>query len=119
MPHDESCLLQGAVDSGHEAVDVGRRKSEEIEVSRLSPNVAARDQRRAAGRRKVLGLGEAGDDRGNLLLQRSEHLPGAAAILDPGHPRLPNLGRQDELIPELEQVICVDVEADVVLRALT
>ena len=68
MPYDESCLLQRAVDSGHETVDVGRRKPEEIEVLRLSPNVAARDQGRASGQREVLRLGKPGDDRGDLLL---------------------------------------------------
>jgi len=62
-PHDEPSLLQGAVDRRHETVDVVRREPEEVEVSRLSLDLAPRDQRGAAREREVLGLGEAGRSR--------------------------------------------------------
>ena len=102
MAHDEPGSLQSAIDGRNEPIDRVGGESEEVEVARLPANVAADDQRGAAGEREAFRFLEAGDDLGDLLLQRAEHLRGEATTLDPACPRLPNRGRQHELVPELE-----------------
>lgn len=118
MVYDEPSISQSSIHGRNEPVDSVGRESEEVEVARLAANVAADDQRRAAGEREALGFRQAGDDLGNLFLQRAEHLRGETAALDPACPRLPNCGRQHELVPELEEPIGVDVEAHVVCGSL-
>lgn len=44
------------------------RETEEVEVSRLSLDLTAHDERGAAGKREVLRVSETGDDRRDLLL---------------------------------------------------
>jgi len=75
--------------------------------------------RSAAGEREALRFFQAGDDLGDPLLQRAEHLSGEAAALDPACPRLPDCGRQHELVPELEEPFGVDEEAYVVCGSLS
>ena len=48
---------------------------------------------------------------------RGEHLTAAAAVSDPARPGVANRRRQDELVPELEQVLFFDIEANVSLCA--
>lgn len=102
VAHDEPGSLQSSIDGRNEPIDSVGCESEEVEVARLAANVAADDQRRTAGEREAFGFRQAGDDLGDLFLQRAEHLRGEAAALDPACPRLPNCGRQHELVPELE-----------------
>ena len=118
MTHNEPGLLQSAIDRRDQSVDRIRGQPEEVEVARLPPNVAARDQRRTTREREAFRFGEAGDDRGDLLLRRAQHLRGESAALDPARPRLPDGRRQHELVPELEQAIGVDVETHVMFRSL-
>jgi hypothetical protein len=90
---------------------------EEVEVARSPLDLAASDQRCSTGEREPVRLVEPGDYRGNLLLERAQHLRGAAMTLEPSIPRLPNPRREDELVPEVEQLVGVDVIANVLWRS--
>ena len=81
LPSNE--LLQGVrrIDGRHEAVDGVWCQPVEVEVAGLPLNITACDQRRTSGKREYLCLGETGDDRGDLLLRRAEHLRWAAGYV--------------------------------------
>jgi len=119
VAHDEPRILQSALDGREEPIYRVSCESEEVEVARLAANVASDDQRGAAGEREAFRFLEAGDDLGDLLLQRAEHLRGVTTALNPACPRLPNRERQYELVPELQQPVGVDVEAHVVCGSLS
>jgi hypothetical protein len=80
-------------------------------------NVAPRDQRGAAGECESFRLVEAGDDLCDPLLKRTEHLL-TAKTRDPVRPSLTNCGRQNELVPEIDQPLGVDVLPNVALGSL-
>jgi len=65
---DEPGILQSTLDGWEEPVDSAGCESEEVEVARLAANVAADDQRGAAGEREAFRFLEAGDDLGDLFL---------------------------------------------------
>src|SRR5262249_20107660 len=52
----------------------------------------------------------------DLFLKRAEHL--RATTRDPPRPRLSNRRRQHELVPELDELVSVDVKAHVVFCSL-
>lgn len=70
----EARLPKRALDSGHEPIDVGASEAEEVEVARLSPNVAPCDQGGAAGESEISCLLEAGNDLCDALLKRRQQL---------------------------------------------
>jgi hypothetical protein len=89
-------------------------ETEEVEVPRPPLDLAAGDECRPAGEREVLGLLEAGDDRRDLLLKWAKHLCDTALTTEPSGPRLPDRGRKNELVPEVAELVSVDVVAHVV-----
>ena len=88
---DETCGAQGATDSWKQLVDGIAGEAEEVEVAGLPSNVTPRDQRGAARERETLRFVQAGDELGNPLLKRTEHLL-VAETGDPDCPSLPNAG---------------------------
>ncbi len=118
MTNDEPGVVKSTIDGRDQPVDGLRGQPEEIKITRLPLNVATEDQRRSAGEREAFRLREARDDHGHLLLERAQHLRGEPTALDPPRPRPPNGGWENQLVPELEQAIGVDVEAHVLLRSL-
>ena len=93
--------------------DIGRG-TEEVEVAGLSTNVASRDQCGAAGECEAFRFLKTGDDLGDLLLKWAQQLPSAAVTFDPLCPRASNSRWEHEVVPELEQLVGVHVEAHVV-----
>ncbi len=114
----ETGFAEGTVDGRNEPVDGVGRRTEEVEVARLTTNVASSDQGGAAGKCEALRFLKTGDDLGDLLLKRAQHLPSAAVTLNPVRPCAPNRRWQYELVPELEQLVGVDVKAHVVFGPL-
>jgi len=88
--NDETGFAEGTVGGRNEPVDGIGRGTKEVEVAGLSTNVASGDQSGAAGEREAFGFLETGDDLGDLLLKRAQHLPIAAVTLDPVCPCAPN-----------------------------
>ena len=105
------------VDGRYEPIDGSCCQAEEVEIARLSPNVTTGDQRAAAGEGKVFRFFQTGDDRSDLLLKRTQHLLVVAVTSEPISPLLSNRGRQHELVPELEELVGVDVQPHVVFGA--
>ena len=118
VSHDEARSAQRPVDGGNESIDGRRSQAEEVQVTRASINLATDDQGGSARQRKSLRFVKAGDDRRDLLLQRAQHLP-AATPRQPGLPRIANPLRQDELVPQLQQLIGVDIQAHILGRPFT
>lgn len=104
------CLLGG----GDKPVDRGGGEAEEVEVARFPLHVAAEDEGGAARD----GFFEAGDDLGRPA-------PGAgsacklelAVASEPAGPRAADGRWEDELVPEVEQLVGLDVVANVVVGA--
>jgi len=53
-------------------VDGAALLAEEVEIGGLAVNEAVRDERRSAGKRETLSLGKAGEEPGDLLLERAQ-----------------------------------------------
>lgn len=70
---DQASLSQRPVGGRDEPIDGGGCETEEVEVAGLPLDVAAGDERGAAGEGEVLRFLEAGDDLSDPLLQRAQH----------------------------------------------
>jgi hypothetical protein len=90
-----------ALGGGNETIHGLTREAEEVEVARLAPDVAARDQRSSTSEGKLPCLLEARDDLRDLLLERAEHLLAARTPPQPGLPRAPNRRRKHDLVEDL------------------
>ena len=97
----EAGCAESSVDGGDKPVNGLRSEAEEVQVAGLSLNVAAGDEGGAAGKREFARLLEAGDDPRDLLLERCQHLRGAAVTLEPVGPCSAHGRRQNELLEEL------------------
>jgi hypothetical protein len=115
--YDETGIAERSIERRNQAVYGIGRRAEEVEVARLPVNFTPRDQCSATREGEAFGLLQASDDPRDLLLKRAQHLR-AWMSRDPPRPRLANRRRQHELVPELEEVVGVDVEAHVVLSSL-
>ena len=117
MVHREAGFTEREVDGWKKLVDRIGCQAAEVEVSGLPVHVAADDQCRPVGKHEVFRFLQAGDDRCHLLLKRAQHLHLATVTPKPVGPCPPNGRRQDELVPELAELVGVNVEADVVFGA--
>lgn len=73
MAHPETSGSKRSIDSGEQSIDRIGGRSEEVDIAGLTLDVAADDQCATAAECKVCGLIQARDDRGDLLLQGTEH----------------------------------------------
>jgi hypothetical protein len=110
---------QRLFDSRQELVHRFGGQAEEVEIAGPSSDISTSDQRRSAGKREPGRLIEAGDDLGDLSLNRSEHLRVATVGPQPTGPRVSDGGWEDELFPEVQKLVCVDVVPNVILGAFS